>query len=524
MIIEFIIKILNLGLFLLKFDCIKNKYNKELKKELDKGNFIEKNKNNYKDMIDLNFQKNMTFNELKKLLDTYNMRVMKNTENKIFSGTIYRENKFPQKFYDDDSIENLYSYIMLLTSQWNQLHDSIFFVCNEINFQLVKIITELFGGDIKNTMGLVTNGGTQSIMTAARCYVNYGDSIFIKNKIIIAPKSIHASLIKASETYNFKLVLVNTKYGIVDENDLKQKIKKYKKNLVALFCSAPSYAYGIVDNIKLFSDLAKENKVGLHVDCCLGSFIINYISESDFLKFEGVSSISVDPHKNGLSPKDVSVLLCKNINDKNLLYYSIYAITNWEMLYGTPQESGSKGIVSSLCALVTLMYYGDEHYKKMAIEINDTVIKIIDWLDKTGDFDILTRTPVNVVSFKFKNKYSKGSSYLFSDLLKERGVEVNPLIDDSIHFCVTNRFCENKSYEKFINIFEECMKIIKDNREEIKSKTNKLYCSVEIAMNPQKGDENYYSNLLFGETMLKDIIKYHYLTMINPYYNFFNKN
>ena len=133
---------------------------------------------------------------------------------------------------------------------------------------------------------------------------------------------------KASKCYNFELVLVKTKYGVVDNDDLKYKINCYKERLVALFCSTPSYAYGVVDNVKLFSDLACEYNIGLHVDVCLGGFIINYLRDCEYFKYPGVTSISIDPHKNALTPKDVSVLLCKDLNGKNLMFIQYMQLKN----------------------------------------------------------------------------------------------------------------------------------------------------------------------------------------------------
>ena len=43
----------------------------------------------------------------------------------------------------------------------------------------------------------------------------------------------------------------------------------------------------------------------------------------------GVTSLSADTHKNGLAPKGSSVLITKNIESRNLAYYSIYSVPEW---------------------------------------------------------------------------------------------------------------------------------------------------------------------------------------------------
>lgn len=59
---------------------------------------------------------------------------------------------------------------------------------------------------------------------------------------------------------------------------------------------------------KLSQLTATKKKVPVHVDMCLGGFICP-LQEDDWKVPTGVTSISVDPHKYGLSAKGVSVLL-----------------------------------------------------------------------------------------------------------------------------------------------------------------------------------------------------------------------
>lgn len=61
--------------------------------------------------------------------------------------------------------------------------------------------------------------------------------------------------------------------------------------------------------------MALKYDVGLHVDSCLGSFIMPYardlgakIKEFDF-KVPGVTSISCDHHKYGAAPKGISLVI-----------------------------------------------------------------------------------------------------------------------------------------------------------------------------------------------------------------------
>lgn len=81
--------------------------------------------------------------------------------------------------------------------------------------------------------------------------------------------------------------------------------KNIDKNTVCIVGSCPQFPHGSVDNIPELGKIAQKYKIGLHVDCCLGSFIVPFakklganIPDFDF-SVKGVSSISCDHHKFG---------------------------------------------------------------------------------------------------------------------------------------------------------------------------------------------------------------------------------
>lgn len=58
-----------------------------------------------------------------------------------------------------------------------------------------------------------------------------------------------------------------------------------------------------MDDIVSLGAIAKKNNIGLHVDCCLGSFIVPFLEKAGFptklfdFRVEGVTAISCDTHK-----------------------------------------------------------------------------------------------------------------------------------------------------------------------------------------------------------------------------------
>ena len=67
--------------------------------------------------------------------------------------------------------------------------------------------------------------------------------------------------------------------------------------------SAINFPDGCQDDIVGLGRLAKRYNIGLHVDCCLGSFIMPFLEKAGFpsepfdFRVEGVTAISCDTHK-----------------------------------------------------------------------------------------------------------------------------------------------------------------------------------------------------------------------------------
>ena len=113
---------------------------------------------------------------------------------------------------------------------------------------------------------------------------------------------------------------------------------------VALIGSACNYGYGTVDPIGELSDLRPERGVGLHVDGCLGGFILPFGREFgyDIPAFDyavpGVTSISADTHKYGYAFKGSSVLTFRTKALRNAQYFYL---TDWSGgKYTSPGHGG----------------------------------------------------------------------------------------------------------------------------------------------------------------------------------------
>jgi len=67
--------------------------------------------------------------------------------------------------------------------------------------------------------------------------------------------------------------------------------------------SAPAFPHGCIDDIKAISELGVKYNIPVHVDACLGGFLIAFMPKAGFklpdfdFRLPGVTSISADTHK-----------------------------------------------------------------------------------------------------------------------------------------------------------------------------------------------------------------------------------
>ena len=117
-------------------------------------------------------------------------------------------------------------------------------------------------------------------------------------------------------------------------------------NTILLVGSAINFPDGCQDDIEALSKLALKYKTGLHVDCCLGSFIMPFLEKAGFpskpfdFRLPGVTSISCDTHKYGFAPKGSSVVMYR---DKELRRHQYYVNPHWAGgVYASPGMAGSR--------------------------------------------------------------------------------------------------------------------------------------------------------------------------------------
>jgi sphinganine-1-phosphate aldolase len=213
-------------------------------------------------------------------------------------------------------------------------------------------------------------------------------------------------------------------------------------NTILLVGSAPNFPHGIIDDISALSALAIKNKLPLHVDCCLGSFLIPMLSKAGFacpsfdFRLPGVTSISVDTHKYGFAPKGNSTVLYRT---KALRAYQYFISPDWSGgVYASPSMAGSRpGALIAGC-WASMMKTGEEGYLETCRSIVGAAKKLEQHfredVELVLDLQMIGEPQVSVVAFTSKTL----NIYDIADAMTRKGWHLNALQNPpGIHVAVT---------------------------------------------------------------------------------------
>lgn len=213
-------------------------------------------------------------------------------------------------------------------------------------------------------------------------------------------------------------------------------------NTILLVGSAPNFPHGIIDDISGLSRLALRKKLPLHVDCCLGSFLVPLLVKAGFesepfdFRLKGVTSISCDTHKYGFAPKGNSTVLYRS---DDLRKYQYFISADWSGgVYASPSIAGSRpGALIAGC-WASLVKQGESGYVEACHKIVGATKKIENAIREdpalATDLKVVGRPLVSVVAFLSNSL----DIYDIADGMSDKGWHLNALQNPpAIHVAVT---------------------------------------------------------------------------------------
>lgn len=157
--------------------------------------------------------------------------------------------------------------------------------------------------------GYATSGGTESNLQAIRIAKKLKPEI--KKPNIVVPASAHFSFDKTCDILGLEMRIAP--YGENYRVNCEKMADMVDKNTISIVGIAGTTEYGMIDDIREIGKIAQDNDIFCHVDAAFGGMVIPFLPDPMPFDFEvpGVSSISLDPHKMGLSTIPCGCLLLR---------------------------------------------------------------------------------------------------------------------------------------------------------------------------------------------------------------------
>jgi sphinganine-1-phosphate aldolase len=306
--------------------------------------------------------------------------------------------------------------------------------------EIISMALDLFHAEAaadSTPAGLVTTGGTGSIAHAMLAYREHArQTKGIDRPNVIKPETAHPAFDKACHLFGIELrrAPVDPETTLVDVSWVADNIDS---NTVAMIGSACNYGYGTVDPISALSDLALERGVGLHVDGCLGGFILPFGQELGYpipvfdFRIPGVTSLSADTHKYGYALKGTSVLLFR---DKALRNSQYFYLTDWSGgKYCSPGMEGSRSAGLIAATWASMVHLGRSGYLEYARQIFETADEMIRAVRLHPELRIIGNP-----TFLFSFTSDEFDVYHVNDFMRGRGWRFNgQQYPNGLHMAVT---------------------------------------------------------------------------------------
>lgn len=306
--------------------------------------------------------------------------------------------------------------------------------------EIIAMALDLFHGDAAaepHPAGIVTSGGTASITHAVLAYREEGrEAHGVTRPNLIKPETGHPAFDKACQLFGIEMrhAPIDTATTLVQVDAVNELVDE---NTVAIVGSAGNYGYGTIDPIAELGETALKHGVGLHVDACLGGYLLPFGEELGYavapfdFRVPGVTSISADTHKYGYGLKGTSTLLFRDQALRNRCYFFM---PDWSGgKYFSPGMDGSRsgGLLAATWA--SLISLGREGYRNYARQIFETSAGMQAAVRSHPELRVLGEP-----TFLFAFTSDEFDIYHVNDEMKRRGWRLNGLqYPNALHMAVT---------------------------------------------------------------------------------------
>lgn len=371
-----------------------------------------------------------------------------------YDGRIFK----PTYFTGDDVVEVAdKAYEMYMSNNLMYGHTS-FPSLGRYEEEMVSMILDLLRAPAGAGGGLTTGGTESNIMAvktardrARRCRPE------VIAPEIIASQTVHMSIDKAAHLLGIKLIKLDVTPNLCVNVDA--MARAINPNTIMLIGSAPPYVYGEVDPITEMAALAELHDLWLHVDACLGGFILPFarklgysIPDFDF-QVPAVTSISIDLHKYGYAAKGVSALV---LRDRKLEDDRRFSVESLSGRYETPNITGSRSGGAVASAWAVMQYLGEEGYTQSVERILNVRQRFLDGIGAIDGLEVWGEP--HAYNFGFGSR--SFDIYAVADGLEDRGW-VSGRGTSPLSICLMVHRAHEATVDDYLSDLAEVVKAVK---------------------------------------------------------------
>lgn len=308
----------------------------------------------------------------------------------------------------------------------NGLNPMAFKSLKRMEGEVVRMAANLMNGD-ENVVGTMTTGGTESLLMAVKTYRDHArkHKPWILFPEMVLPATAHVAFDKAAHYFGVKIRWAPI--GADLRVDLKAVRRLINRNTILLVGSAPQYPHGVVDPIVDLGRLAAEKGLPLHVDACVGGFMLPFVEKLghfvpgwDF-RVPGVTSISADLHKYGYTAKGASVILYRSMD---WLKHQFFISTDWPGgIYISPSMPGTRAAGPIAAAWAGLQGMGIDGYLNLTKQALEATDRIKAGIARIDDLKVIGSEHCTIVTWTSTSK--DVDVYAVADRLEDKGWHVD---------------------------------------------------------------------------------------------------
>jgi sphinganine-1-phosphate aldolase len=347
----------------------------------------------------------------------------------------------------------------------NGLNPMAFESLKRFESEVISMTAQMLNGD-ENSVGTMTSGGTESCMLSVKTYRDMAKAkkLLPGKPEMVVPESVHVAFAKAAEYFGIKFVRAPL------DDDCRVNVKAVKRlinrNTIMLVGSAPSYPHGVIDPIEELGEIALKKNIPLHVDSCLGGFLLPFVEKLGYeippfdFRIPGVTSISADLHKYGFSAKGASTICYRNMD---YMKHQFFITESWPGgIFASPALLGTRpgGAIAAAWGAMTTI--GEDGYTKNAKLIMDTTQRLMDGIRAIPELDIVGKPVASV--FAYRSTSRDVNIYAVCDVMEKKGWNIDRnQRPEALHAMVTPHHA--RVVDRYLEDLREAVSEVRKNPE-----------------------------------------------------------